>query len=90
VSTLHGVSWSSRAERIQHDSAVLVWRQVADDLVTGIQSGDLPPGSRLPSELELAQIYGVARVTLRRAVAELRKDGLVVVVHGRGTFVRER
>jgi DNA-binding GntR family transcriptional regulator len=86
---LHFVSWPSRADRIKHDSAVLVWRQVADDLTADIRSGELPPGARLPSEVELAEIYGVARVTIRRAVAELRKDGLVVVVHGRGTFVRE-
>jgi GntR family transcriptional regulator len=83
VSTLHLMSWPSRADRIKHDSAVLVWRQVADDLTADIRSDELPPGSRLPSELELSEIYGVARVTLRRAVAELRKDGLVVVVAGR-------
>ncbi len=90
MSTLHFMSWPSRADRIKHDSAVLVWRQVADDLTTDIRSGDLPAGARLPSEMDLAEIYGVARVTIRRAMADLRKDGLVDVVHGRGTFVRER
>jgi DNA-binding GntR family transcriptional regulator len=45
---------------------------------------------RLPSEVELAQQYGVARMTVRRAVAQLRDKGLVVTVHGRGPFVAPR
>ncbi|GAB3472303.1 hypothetical protein GCM10027436_88720 [Actinophytocola sediminis] len=77
---------------IEHGSAVPLWRQVADDIATQIESGELPPGARLPAELELAEIYGVARGTVRRAVLELRKDnGVLVVSRGLGTFVaRER
>lgn len=81
------MSWPSRADRIEHAADVLLWRQVADDLQGMIASGELPPGSRLPSDPELATIYGVARSTTRRAVAELRKSGELVVIHGRGTFV---
>lgn len=66
---------------------MLLWRQVADDLLEMIGSGELQPGDALPSDPELAEIYGVARSTTRRAVAELRKDGRLVVIHGRGTFV---
>ncbi|MEV0082303.1 GntR family transcriptional regulator [Saccharopolyspora sp. NPDC050642] len=64
-----------------------MWQQVADDLVADIESGELAPGSKLPTELELAELYGVARVTVRRAVAELKERGVLAVVHGRGTFV---
>jgi DNA-binding GntR family transcriptional regulator len=42
------------------------------------------PDTRLPSEAELAVQYGVARVTVRRAIALLRERGKVVTVHGRG------
>ncbi|GAB3443215.1 GntR family transcriptional regulator [Actinophytocola sediminis] len=86
------MSWPSRADLIEHGSAVPLWRQVADDIAARIESGELPPGARLPAELELAEIYGVARGTVRRAALELRKDsGVLVVSRGLGTFVaRER
>jgi GntR family transcriptional regulator len=46
----------------------------------------LPEGGALPPERELAQRWGIARMTLRRAVDELVQDGLVVRRHGKGTF----
>jgi DNA-binding GntR family transcriptional regulator len=42
---------------------------------------------KAPNELELAEQYGVARLTVRRAIKALVGDGLLVVVRGRGTFV---
>ncbi len=65
----------------------LVYRQVADHLASRITSGELAPGSRLPAERDLAVFYGVAYDTIRRATAVLREQGLIVTVHGRGTFV---
>jgi DNA-binding transcriptional MocR family regulator len=52
-----------------------------------IVAGRLAPDTRLPSEPELSQQYGVARMTVRRAVAQLRDKGLVVTIHGRGSWV---
>jgi DNA-binding GntR family transcriptional regulator len=46
----------------------------------------MAPDTRLPTELELAEQYGVSRVTVRRAIAVLRDRGKVVTVHGRGTY----
>jgi len=57
---------------------------VADDLRRDILSGEIPPGSRLPSEHELSSIYGVARVTIRSALSRLSEEGLVIVTRGRG------
>jgi DNA-binding GntR family transcriptional regulator len=65
----------------------LVYRQVASHLAGRIESGRLAPGTRLPAERDLARFYGVAYDTIRRATAELRERGLIVTVHGRGTFV---
>lgn len=84
------MSWENRSGRIDHDGPVTVWRQVADDITADIESGELSPGSRLPSEAELADLYGVARGTVRRALAALVESETVVVVHGRGTFVAQR
>jgi DNA-binding GntR family transcriptional regulator len=81
------VSLGDRSNRINHDGPALLWRQVADDLENDIDAGTLPSGSRLPSEIDLAESYAVARVTIRRAIAELVEAGHVVRVHGRGTYI---
>lgn len=74
-----------RAGRINHERPV--WPQVADDIERDIASGALRPGTRLPTEDELAVQYGVARNTVRRAVEALRERGLLETFHGRGTYV---
>jgi GntR family transcriptional regulator len=60
---------------------------VADHLAARIAAGELRPGARLPSERDLAAEYGVAYLTVRRAAEVLRDRGLIVTVHGRGTYV---
>ncbi|MEV6226934.1 GntR family transcriptional regulator [Saccharopolyspora shandongensis] len=79
--------WEDRGDRIDHDGPTTLWAQVVADIEADITAGILSGGSRLPTELELAEIYGVARGTVRRAVADLAERSVVVVVHGRGTFV---
>ena len=80
------MSLEDRSARIRRDSAVSVAAQVARDLEADIDRGALPPDTRLPSEAELAEQYGVARITIRSAIAMLRDAGKVVTVHGRGSF----
>lgn len=70
-----------------YNPAEFVYIQVADRIAARIASGDLQPGNRLPPEYDLADEHGVARMTVRRAVEELRSRGLVRTLHGRGTFV---
>jgi GntR family transcriptional regulator len=65
------------------------YRQIADQLRAAIDAGQLRPGDQLPSEAELKQHYGVARMTARQAIQELRSEGRVVAEHGRGVFVRQ-
>lgn len=65
-----------------------VFRQLADLLRDQISSGTLGPGDPLPSELRLAQEYGLSRTSVRQAIAILRTEGLVNVERPRGTFVR--
>lgn len=64
------------------------YRQIASMLRDSIISGQLEAGGRLPSEAELIEHFGVARMTVRQAVQELRAEGLVISEHGRGVFVR--
>jgi len=64
------------------------YRQIAGMLREAINSGQLRAEERLPSEATLIDHFGVARMTVRQAVQELRSEGLVVSEHGRGVFVR--
>lgn len=79
-----------RSDRIDHNGAKLVWQQVAEDIDAEIASGQVAAGAKMPTELELASQYGVSRVTVRRAIKDLAERGLLIVVHGRGTFVAEK
>lgn len=69
---------------------VPVYVQIADHIAARIEAGELPPGRPIPSETSMRQEYGVARETVRHAVALLRERGLVYTVPMRGTFVGSR
>jgi GntR family transcriptional regulator len=62
-------------------------RQIAAWLLARIESGDLQPGQAVDSEKDLMDRFGVARSTVRRAVAYLRETGAVRTVPGRGSYV---
>lgn len=64
--------------------------RVADELRLGIERGELPRGSRLPTYDELAAKYRCSLAVVRKAVDMLKQQGLVVTVQGSGTYVRER
>ncbi len=59
--------------------------QVASDVARRIKAGEIT--RKLPAERALADEYGVAYVTVRHAMQVLREQGLIVTIHGRGTFV---
>jgi GntR family transcriptional regulator len=70
------------------ESAIPLYFQIEQDLASSIASGKLAPGSQLPSEEELVRRYAVSRTTVRKAVQELERLGLIEIRRGRGTFVR--
>src|SRR5512135_244698 len=59
-------------------------------LADAIRAKKFPPGSQLPSELELMQMLGVSRTTLREALRTLEEQGSINRRRGLGTFVSER
>ncbi|MFF9767459.1 GntR family transcriptional regulator [Streptomyces sp. NPDC014636] len=63
------------------------YERIMTDLLDQIRRGDLPAGTRLPSEAALVEKYGVSRGTVRRAVRELETAGHVEARHGIGRFV---
>jgi GntR family transcriptional regulator, hexuronate regulon transcriptional repressor len=66
-----------------------LYRQVADSVMASIKGGDHKPGSRLPSERDLAVAYKVSRPTVREAMIALEIRGLVEARHGSGIYVTE-
>jgi GntR family transcriptional regulator len=64
-----------------------LYMRIANHLEARIQAGELPRGSRLPSERDLASEYEAAVGTIRQAIAELRTRGLVTTLPAKGTFV---
>lgn len=66
------------------------YQQVAAALRAAILTRTFEPGERLPSQVELAARYGVARMTIQQALRILKDEGLVTSRQGSGMFVRER
>ncbi|MEL7150786.1 MAG: phosphonate metabolism transcriptional regulator PhnF [Pseudomonadota bacterium] len=66
------------------------WTKIKDAIERDIEAGALLPGSRLPTEPELQELYGTGRHSVRRALAELARDGSLSIEQGRGTFVLPR
>lgn len=62
-------------------------QHVVAGLKDKILSGDLAPGTKLPSEAELVEEYAVSRTVAREAVTRLQAEGLVETFQGRGSFV---
>ena len=63
------------------------WQQISQTISHSIATGEYRRGSRLPTEAELAERFGVNRHTVRRALGELRDEGVLQSRQGAGVFV---
>ena len=74
---------------IMKDSPIPVYYQIYVDLKKRIMNSSLQDAEgKLPTEQSLADSYGVSRVCMRQAIAELEKDGLIVRFRHKGSFVK--
>ncbi|WP_163511715.1 GntR family transcriptional regulator [Fodinicola acaciae] len=73
--------------RVDRSSPVPLYFQVAEQLQAAIESGELPTGSRLDNEIQLASTLGLSRPTMRQAIQYLVDQGLLVRKRGVGTEV---
>ena len=64
--------------------------RLRDELLEEMTSSQLPPGTKLPTESELATRFGVSRATVREAVTSLVEAGYVTRRHGSGSYVADR
>ncbi|MFI5729875.1 GntR family transcriptional regulator [Kribbella sp. NPDC051587] len=90
-----GDALSESAAQALHEAGVIAGVPATGktDLIAGILrdkilSGQLPPATVLPSERTLSAEFEVNRLTVQRAIAVLRSEGLVQSIHGKGVFVR--
>ena len=72
---------------INRDDALPLYEQLASLIASKINGGQLAAGSRLPTELDLAEDYAISRETVRQAIGILERRGLVVRRRAKGTFV---
>jgi GntR family transcriptional regulator len=66
---------------------VPLYFQLKEILRAQILDGSYPAESRMPSESELGEQFQVSRITVRQALGDLQKEGLIFKIHGKGTFV---
>jgi DNA-binding GntR family transcriptional regulator len=76
-----------RQQVIDHDAGEPVWLQLTAILRRQIESAQIGKGKLMPSIRTLMQTYEVSDGTVKRALAQLKADGLVDSVPGRGYFV---
>lgn len=75
--------------RADRRAAQPLYRQVEEALREQILHGGWAPGTKIPPENELCDLYGVSRITVRHALRNLVSEGLLERGQGRGTFVRD-
>src|SRR5579859_1314265 len=64
-----------------------LYQQIRESLREQIRIGTLKPADQLPSEEELGRKFRVTRMTVRQAISDLAREGLVYRRHGKGTCV---
>lgn len=74
---------------IDRESPIPLYRQVESVLREKILIGEFKNGDLLPSEAQLCDLYNVSRITIRQALDELNRNGMISRIQGKGTTVKE-
>jgi len=75
---------------LNHSSMVPIYEQLINQIKTAIANGELKAGSALPSVRNLAAELRISALTVKKAYDRLEEEGILVTVHGTGSFVSER
>lgn len=75
--------------KVNPNSNIPLYKQVLSHLNQKIADGVWQPGDKLPAETTFMEEYGVSRITMRAAIAELVEEGILVRTQGKGTFVAQ-
>lgn len=87
---ISGYAWSRRVcvVSIDREGVRAPYLQLADILRTRIQTGEIPTGRKLPSQMELEQEFDLSRNTIKKALDVLKAEDLIETAPGRGLFVK--
>ena len=88
--TIHGSGTGASASLVERQAGRALWREVAEAIKHEISAAGAKAGEQISSESALAERFGVNRHTVRQAIKSLADDGILRVVHGRGTFIQAR
>lgn len=80
---------SSRKVKDKNHDVIPLYRKLEYQLRNQILSGQLEPGEQLPTLGELEHTYGVSKITVRNALAQLEAENLIWRASGKGTFVAD-
>lgn len=75
---------------LDRNSTTSLFTQIEADIKNNIENGTYKFGDKLPTENELMELYNVSRITIRRAIEDLTKEGIIIKKQGKGTFVKEK
>ncbi|HEX6509765.1 MAG TPA: GntR family transcriptional regulator [Chloroflexota bacterium] len=75
--------------KVSRSNRIPLYHQVETDMRSRIERGGWTAGQQIPTEAQLCEQYGASRITIRQAITNLVREGLLVREPGRGTFVRQ-
>lgn len=78
----------TKNKSVSTESPVFLYDQVKAGIMEMIAKGEYVAGKRLPNEKELCETFNTSRITIRRALKELATEGVIEIIHGKGTFVK--
>ncbi len=81
---------TSTLPALDRSSSAPLWMQFRDTLRARILQGELSVGSKLPTEAEFGEQFGISRIVVREALADLVRNGLIYKIRGQGAFVSAR
>lgn len=75
--------------KLNPENAIPLYQQLKEEIKNAIKTGQWHYGEKIPTETEISEQYNVSRITVRRAVEELSREGYLSKKQGKGTFVQE-
>lgn len=75
---------------LSRDNPKTLYQQLREILIESIESGKWTPDTKIPSENELAAMYGMSRMSVRNVIIDMVKEGWLYRVQGKGTYVSEK
>ena len=87
MSAAHKLKVPRASDRVVPMSSVPMHTQIREIVRRRVLDGTYPPHSQMPSESQMMEAFDVSRITIRQALGDLQKEGLIFKIAGKGSFV---